>query len=137
MDFESERNNEIMKTYNKLVRESDFLCLEKLCKELVNHPTTRFWVSEERAAIVLSKMMRGEKLKGMRPTKKEMFKEIFRRAMALRKKHPEWSALTLAFKVVCQPAPKFYISPSYAKGIIHQTKKKWFEERRRKLRHLF
>jgi hypothetical protein len=100
-------------------------------------PSRRFWISEERAAIVLSAMMKGDNLKGMRPTKREMFQELYRRALAIKKKQPNIKPFRLALMVVNQPAPKFYMEPGYAKNIISSFKKKWFEERRKKLRFLF
>lgn len=136
-EYEKERNHDLMRVYHELICASDFISLPQIYKEVVNMPSARFWVSEERAAIVISSMMKGEKLLDMRPTKREMFKEIYRRAMQLKKEQPALSVYDIAFKVVRQPAPKFYITPGYAKSIIFYVKKKWYEERKRKLRHLF
>lgn len=136
-EYEEERNHDLMRVYHELICASDFINLPQIYKEVVNMPSARFWVSEERAAIVISSMMKGDKLLDMRPTKREMFKEIYRRAMLLKKEQPALSVYDIAFKVVRQPAPKFYITPGYAKSIIFYAKKKWYEERKRKLRHLF
>ena len=126
-----------MRVYNDVICESDHVYLPAVFKEVVNRPSQRFWVSEERAAIVIAAMMRGEKLKGMRPNKQEMFREIYQRAMNLRQQRPELTIFELAFYVVRQAAPKFYLTPGSAKVIICSAKKKWYEERKRKLRHLF
>lgn len=125
-----------MRVYRKLVEESEYVSLPLIFKEVVNQPAARFWVSEERAAIVIASMMRGEKLKGMLPNKQDMFREIYKRAMRLRKSRPELTVPELAFYVVRQPAPKFYLTPGSAKVIISSAKKKWYEERKQKLRHL-
>lgn len=137
IEYEEERNHDLMRVYHELICASDFISLPYIYKEVVNMPSTRFWVSEERAAIVISSMMKGDKLLYMRPTKREMFKEIYRRAMQLKREQPALSVYDIAFKVVRQPAPKFYITPGYAKSIIFYAKKEWYEERKRKLRHLF
>lgn len=139
VEYENERNDELMAAYHKLMDEADCICMEKIYKDVVNLPASRFWVSEERAAIVISAMMRGERLKDIvkRRPKQEMFMEIYRRAMAIKKSNPSLSAYDLAFKVVRQPAPKFYMTPGYARLIIFLHKKQWYEERKRKLRHLF
>lgn len=100
-------------------------------------PSARFWVSEERAAIVIAAMMQGDKLERMRPNKREMFQEIFKRAMKLKQENPALTIYDLAFNVVRQPAPKFYLAPGYAKNIIFHVKKQWFEQRKKKLRHIF
>ena len=136
-DFTKERNSELLQAYRKLIAEKSFIESDKVFKEVINMPASRFWVSEERAAIVLSLMMNGDKLKNMLPSKREMFFEIFRRAKELRKKNPQYTFKELAQMIVVQPAPKFYLTSDSAMVIITCEKKRWYEERRKKLRHLF
>lgn len=126
-----------MRVYHDIITSADFISLPDVYVEAVNRPSARFWVSEERAAIVISSMMKGDSLSRMRPTKREMFNEIYRRAMEIKKQKPSLSIYDIAFIVVRQPAPKFYITPGYAKSLIFHAKKQWYEERKRKLRHLF
>lgn len=136
-EYETERNRDLMRVYHELIGSSGLISLPQIYREAVNRPSSRFWVSEERAAVVISSMMKGDRLLGMRPTKREMFQEIYRRAMLMAKDHPSLSVYGIAFIVVRQPAPKFYMTPGYAKSVIINAKKKWYEERKRKLRHLF
>lgn len=140
-EHEKERNDNLMRAYHRLIEQSPYICLARIYKEVVNMPAKRFWVTEERAAIVISAMMRGKQLKDIvgckRKPKREMFQEIYNRAMEIRKTNPSLSLSDLAFKVVHQPAPKFYMTPGYARSIIFQYKRQWYEERKRKLRHLF
>lgn len=136
-EHEEERNNDLMRVYHELIKNAKEVNLSKIYEQIVNMPSRRFWISEERAAIVLSAMMKGDNLKGMRPTKREMFQELYRRALAIKKKQPNIKPFRLALMVVNQPAPKFYMEPGYARLIITSFKKKWFEERRKKLRFLF
>ncbi len=137
VEYEKERNDDLMRAYHRLIQDTDYICLAEVYRNVVNMPAERFWVSEERAAIVISAIMKGDQLKGMRQTKREMFQEIHRRAMILKRQKPQMSVYDLAFNVVRQPAPKFYMTPGYARSIIFQHKKKWYEERKRKLRFLF
>lgn len=137
IEYEKERAKDLMRVYHDLIESADFIRLPDIYKELVNRPSTRFWVSEERATIVISAMARGCKLYNMRPTKREMYKEIYRRVTQLKRTQPHLTIYELVFKVIRQRAPKFYMTPGYAKSIITATKKQWYEERRRKLRHLF
>lgn len=137
-DFEEDRKKDLLRVYRELLATASNICITDIYEKIVNTPSQRFWISEERTAIVLSAMMRGDKLKSMRPTKREMFQEIYRRAMAIRKLHPNLSFFDLAYRVVHQPAPKFYMSAKHAQFIILPYKKKvWLEERRKKLRFLF
>lgn len=136
-DYENERNHDLLRVFLKLIEAADVVCLPEIYKQVVNMPSSRFWVSEERAGIVISAMMKGRSLKGMRKNKREMFNEIYKRAMRIHKAYPELTPLELAIKVVRQPAPKFYLSPGSAEIYILKVKKQWYEERKRKLRHLF
>ena len=136
-DYEEDRKKDLMRVYHELLSSAKCIDPTRIYEDIVNAPAQRFWISEERAAIVLAQMMKGDKLISMRPTKREMFKELYRRAMAIKKSCPNVSITYLAYKVVNQPAPKFYMAPKYARKLISQFKKKWFEERRKKLRFLF
>ena len=106
-EYEAERNRDLMRVY----------------RQVINRPAERFWVSEERAAIVISSLLKGRKLTSMRKCKRDMFREIFRRAKALLKQDPDLTPKELAFIVVAQPAPKFYITPGSCKIIICSIKK--------------
>lgn len=135
--FKAQRNNNLMAVYRQLIGSAKEICLMDVYEQVVNFPAERFWVSEERAAVVIAAMMKGDKLLYMRKTKREMFYEIYRRAQIIAKKNPEMTPLELATIVVRQPAPKFYMSPGSARIYIMEVRKKWYEERRKKLKHLF
>ena len=136
-EYEQERDKDLMRAYHHLIEKTAYISMPLIYEEVVDMPSARFWVSEERAAIVIAAMMRGDKLSSMRHNKREMFREVYRRAVKLKKECPNMSVFDIAFNVVRQPAPKFYLTPGSAKVIICKAKKKWYEERKRKLRHLF
>lgn len=113
--FTRERNAALLKAYREQVDAASFVRLNEIGEKIVNSPSPRFWVSEERAAAVVSAIMRGKPvLETMRPTKREMFEEIHRRVVALKEQHPDWHLCQLVFKVVYSPAPKFYMEVSSA-----------------------
>lgn len=132
-----ERNNELMKVYHRLICDCDYVNMPTIYAKVAESPSPRFWVSEERAAIVLASIRKGDTLENMRPNNREMFRELYKRAQKVMRQHPRMTLLDVAFIVVRQPAPKFYLTPGSAKVIICNAKKKWYEERKRKLRHLF
>ena len=134
-EHEQERNDDIMRAYIFQIRSCDNIYLPQVLKRVVNMPSKRFWVSAERAAIVVSSMMKGNTLESMRPTKREMFEEIYRRVMEMKEKCPYSSIYELTSYVVEEPAPKFYLTPGSAKVIIHRAKKQWHEKRKQRLRH--
>lgn len=137
VEYEQERNTDLMQAYRKLLMEFSHISMPLVYAKLVNMPSKRFWVSEERACIVISKMQRGDKLSTMLPMKRAMFREIFRRVTAMQRHMPSEPLSKLVAKVVLQPADKFYLTPGSAKVIISKARKQWYEERRKRLRHMF
>lgn len=139
-EYEQERNEDLMRAYNEQMHAqfcSGFpIHLPTIYKLVAEMPSKRFWVSEERAAIVVSAIMRGDKLEKMRPTKRRMFQEICRRVMELKRKQPQSTILELTSVVCDQPAPEFYLTPKSIKVIIYQIKRQWYDKRKRKLRFL-
>lgn len=97
--------------------------------ELVaDSPASRFWVSEERATIVISAMAAGKPLPRMRHNKREMFDEIYRRFLIERKANPNKSTYELVAKIVNQPAPKFYLTPRTVGEFIYRIKNGWYDK---------
>lgn len=128
LSFTRERNAALLKAYREQVNAADFIRLNEIGEKIVNSPAPRFWVSEERAAAVVSSIMRGKPiLDTMRPTKREMFLEIHRRVVALKEQHPDWTLCALVLKVVNSPAPKFYMRPSSALERLFKIRNGWYE----------
>ena len=87
-EYSQERDEDMKKVYSLIVDGCDKIDLQKVFGQLVNMPSKRFWVTPDRAAIVIHSMMRGDTLQNMRPTKREMFQELYRRVMLLKEKYP-------------------------------------------------
>lgn len=137
-EYEDQRNDNLMEVYHEIIVKANHVRMPDVYEQVANSPSRRFWVSEERATIVVSSMMRGDSLDRMRPLKREMYNEIYRRAMALRDKSPKMPISQLVAQVLEQPAPKFYITPGSAKVLICKIRKEWYYQRtKRRLRHLF
>ncbi len=133
LEYSYERIDALMLEYDKFIRTHDYIRMHEVFEHIVNQPCRRFWVSNMRAAVVISRMMRGKKLHNMRPPKKEMFQEILRRVVELKESHSGVSLFQLVANVVEQPAPKFYLSPSAAKIMVYKAKKEWYARKRQKL----
>lgn len=134
LEFSDERINALMLEYERYIASCDIIRMHEVFNHIVNQPCRRFWVSNIRAAVVISDMMRGAKLREMHSLKREMFQEIFSRVMLLREKHPDMSVFQLVSKVVTQPAPKFYLSPSSAKKMFYKARNGWYERKLRRYR---
>lgn len=137
MEYSKERMDDLMRAYDEYVSSCNYIRMSEVYKVIVNMPSRRFWVSDIRAALVISAMMRGETdLNAMWPLKKEMYEEIYSRVLALWKEYPELTVSELCAKVIVQPAPKFYLTPGSAKIMVCKARKKWIQEKWKKLRLL-
>ena len=128
LDFTQERNQELMRVYQEELSKAGYIVMPKIFEQVANSPCSRFWVSEERAAIVISTLLAGKVIPNMRKNKREMFDEIFRRFLIARGQYPEKSIYALAIMVVNQPAPKFYMTPRTVGELIYRIKNGWYDK---------
>lgn len=129
LEFTRLRNLDLMRAYRYLVSSLPILSVEVLGERIVNLPSARFWISEERAAVVISQLLRGkDALADMRPTKREMFEEIFRRYLRLAERMPNAKPFDIVCMVVNSPAPKFYMAPRTATETIYKIKSGFYEQ---------
>ena len=137
-EFKQQRNDDLMRAYHELIKSAQYILMPEIYRKVVDMPTRRFWISEGRAAIVISAMMKGDTLENMGPLKREMYNEIYSRVIKLREKKPDLPIIQLVEMVVEQPAPKFYLTPGSAKVLICKIRKEWYFRRtKRILRHCF
>lgn len=124
-----------MRAFRYVVSNSSFIDISEVSNRIVNMPCSRFWVSEERAMVVISAMLKGKPvLDTMRPTKRELFQEIYNRVIALRDQQPNTPLFDLVMQVVNSPAPKFYMRPRCAMEIIYKIKKGYYEKNKQRNR---
>ena len=107
LDFTKQRNDDLMRVYRDKLAEASIIVMPVIFQLVADSPASRFWVSEERAAIVISAMAAGKPMPRMRSNKREMFEEIYRRYIVMREDYPDKSVYELVTKIVNQPAPKF------------------------------
>lgn len=134
MEYGRERTADLMRVYDEYIASCTRLSMSEAYRHVAAAPAARFYVSEGRAGTVVRAMLRGRPLTGMRRLKREMFEEILRRVLALRRRHPEWTVSRLCAVVVRQPAPKFYITAGSAKVMVCRARKEWNEEKLKKVR---
>lgn len=118
-----------MSAFRNVMNNCNFIDITKISEEVVNMPCSRFWVSEERAMVVVAALIKGKPvLDTMRPTKREMFQEIYKRVLDYQKQFPDASMFELVLKAVNSPAPKFYMTPRSAMETIYKIKKGFYEK---------
>ena len=129
LEFTHDRNRELMSAFRKAIADRPFIDITEVSEAIVNMPCSRFWVSEERAMVVVTAMLKGKPiLAAMRPTKREMFQEIYNRVLRLRASRPDAPISILVSQVVNSPAPKFYMRPRCAMEIIYKIKKGFYKK---------
>lgn len=111
LEFTNRRNSDILRAVRHQISLADTISMPDIFRLAAESPAERFWVSEERAAAVISIMERKMPFPKMRYNKREMFLEIYRRYLAARKIHPGKSPVELISQIVNEPAPKFYLTP--------------------------
>lgn len=133
-EYSKERLDDLMRVYDEYLTSCGYIRMPEVYNTIVNMPSTRFWVSDKRAEVVISAIMRGENvLQGMWSLKREMYEEIYLRVIALRKKNPHLSTAKLCAIVVCEPAPKFYLTPETAKAMVCKARKEWIRRKQARL----
>lgn len=128
--YQRKRDCDLIRVYNETVGKEKYpFRLLDVMKKVVCHPSVAFWVSEDRALDIISRMRRGEDANLKYVNKKLMFDEIFRRVNEVEKEHPNDTLIELIRRVIYGKAPSFYITPASAIVIIHKIKKKWRKEK--------
>lgn len=137
MEYSRERLDDLMRVYDEYLSSYKHIRMPELYSNIVNKPSRRFWVSDIRASLVISAMIRGEShIYKMQPLKKEMYQEIYNRVMALRKRRPQLTISQLCSIVIAQPAPKFYLTPGSAKIMICKARREWTKRKLARLLRL-
>ncbi len=121
-DFIPQRNKELLDAFKQELYQLGSISNDRIFSRAAHRTASRFWVSEQRAAVVVSKMMKGDNLQSMNRKKREMYFEIFRRVMDIRKKNPKTTIYDAVFEVVNSPAPEFYLTDKSARVLIYQIR---------------
>ena len=69
LEFTRERNEDLMRVYREKLSEASIIVMPVIFELVAQSPSSRFWVSEERAAIVISAMAAGRPMPRMRKNK--------------------------------------------------------------------
>ena len=118
-DFIEERNRELHRNFMEVLRTSRDVPLRDMFKIAASRRSSRFWVSEGRAAIVIGSLMRTGRLPAqMIETRRRMFEEIFRRVQAKMAADPALCMTHAVNAVIYEEAPEFYLTEEGAKSII-------------------
>lgn len=124
-DFASQRNEILLNNFRSKLAANSSETIMKIFKKTADSPAPRFWVSEERAAVVIGAMLRGDDpTPEMFPEKRDMFREIFARFSKMRASNPDLPIFHIVSEVVNTPAPRQYLSAERVKRLVNTEKKR-------------
>lgn len=121
-DFTKQRNEELKNAFKAQLHLLGTIPTEELFTRAAKMPASRFWVSERRAAEVISKMLKGDMMFGMNRKKREMYVEILIRVKEEMHREPGITVTEATFRAVNSPAPEFYLTPKSARVIIYRIR---------------
>lgn len=123
-DFSEHRDRELYGWFRRHVADRSCGSLSEAYERAAKSACSRFWVSEVRAAEVVSAMRRGVERKDMVPERRRMYEEIKRRVDRILESDPSLCATVAVGMAVCSPAPEFYLTVNSARVIIGRYLKK-------------
>lgn len=130
-DFIAQRNRELLRCFRYVLETSRGVALRDMFGMAARMPASRFWVSEVRAAEVISRMLKGECQDPKQcEQKRRMYDEIFRRVVDWRRLNPGHPLSDAVFHAVNSPASEFYLTDASAKVIIYAARRSGKRERK-------
>lgn len=123
-EFGEERDRELVRCFRKRLGEVRVIDLDKIFAEVAAHPAPRFYVSEFRASVVVRHHLRHGEWNVKDGKRREMFCEIEKRLLSLRKRCPDLSFEEAMVEVINSEAPEFYLTPRSCRTLIYNILKK-------------
>lgn len=135
-EYEEERIDDLMRAFHSCLASSRHVNTNDLLATAIMMPSRRFWVSEERATIVIADMLRGQGIEHMNANKQRMYREIHKRVKLLIGESADMPISHAVACVVAQEAPCFYMSVNSARKAYYAHKKAWYLKRFKRFRYL-
>ena len=107
--------------------------VERIYEMVASAPAPRFFVSPERAAIVIADLRRGKR-PNMQHAKARMYADLDRIVSDIQSQFPCMDMLNICRKAVLRPAPEFYKSTRQIKHIISERQHQCYATRKQRLR---
>lgn len=120
--FIPERDHALLAAYRMVAAKVPHISMSQIADMAVRSPAPRFYISEEHAAVIMSRMLKGRPLPiTTQPTRRRIYTEIFARLQAYLPLPPGITLLQAVAEIVNSPAPEFYVEPKYAIKILNNA----------------
>ena len=121
--YTSQRDAELHRAFcrakERLLREKGYVLLSEAVDMARLSGTSRYFISEERAASIISNILKGRKpLQTMSETKNRQFRNLYVQYQALKSQFPNLPHLELVVMACASPAKEFYLTHKAATQIL-------------------
>ena len=120
-DCTHQRDIELCATYRNIISEATYIYLPDILRKVAESPASRFFVSEQRAYLVISQWRKSGVLSVTTPLRRRMFEDIWEIASDLMTQNQELSLYDAVFEAVNSPAPSFYLTPGSTRTLIYRA----------------
>lgn len=139
--LEEERNKDLMRVYREVIthqlQAKGAINMKQALALIVNSPSSRYWVSTDRACSIIYKMNKGVSLDKMKRNTLIFYRALYADFLNYKSLHPELPIKHIVEIIVQNPAPCFLLSPRVAGMIIYKMKKQCLKETMQRLRYCF
>lgn len=123
----TQRNKDLYEKYKDVIKFSEIITSKEIFRRLVSMPAKRFYVSEDRASVIIRKMMKGEEVGNMKKETKKMYHDMFNLVTKILNSDKTSTMSKAISKVLNGDAPYFYLTENSARVIISRIKNKKYQ----------
>lgn len=121
-EYITARNKDLYQVFREKLEAARQVRMSAIVSEVVKSPAKRFYISDRRAQDVITHLLSGGSIDDMRPERKRMFMEIYRRCLTEMESGRAVPLVELVRDVISQPAPEFYITTGSALVYLYSIK---------------
>lgn len=122
-DYIAHRNEALVRAFKAEISRATIIDLDQIFRNVSRSPAERFFVSEQRAMVVITHKKRTGEWTLTTPLRVQMFEEIEHRADALLESGAVDNYEDAVYEAVNSEAPCFYLTPRSCRTIIYEALK--------------
>lgn len=128
-EFISERDKDLFRAYKIAVHSGKHDNIIDCIKEAITLPASKFWISSENAARMMSRIDKGDNLENISPLRREMLFELYTRYQRYITDNRGSESISRICEVIIEePAPRFYIGMQRAIKVIKKERTRRWKE---------
>lgn len=122
--YQKERDKDFFEVCESIRKENhpDYISAENIVSRAIEKEAQSFYLNIEIYARIINKVRRGC-LSLRNEVKKELYLELWKRHIQIKRQNPEFNSMDCARVIAEQKAPRFYISPGSAVNLYYKLLK--------------